>query len=1272
MATYNIRVTSNGSTNFVFNGTHEGGDLIDANDPTLIFTVGDLVVFEFNQTSTHPFLIQGLGSFGPHTGGTYTWQVTLAGTATYVCTNHQEMSGQIIVNDIPPPVGSSICLSGNVEVTVVDNIFYFNGRSSSDYRFSVTEGVYTFLNVPEEHPMAFYSINGSLTYSGTVNQGIKSGQDGIPRIYFYGTLTLTISEDFGTTSYECYNNGYMGGENNLSFDPTCKIPNPITTTTIPPETGTETTTTTVPPLSISLEISNTRYAKISVNRAFQTANDLFSEHRIYWSLKNRENSTRIQVDDLFYSDASSQQTSQAFVSLNEDSFEPATEYEFVARAYYTNNPNTYIESDIFYFTTPEAPTTTTTTTTTDSPYDIIFSQDDLDICPCGIITVPAGSFFKETGGLKVMIFDENLEHHSDLLHDKEVLIFREQELITASSFITEHVTPKNIVLYIDTTDFMRWEIENVICVTVRSKNHGIVLARKEFGSFGTKIFTKKSDSIDKPSLEMISLSNIDLFQDSLVIQISSVCNYKTLPCCDSLPATIIVSGEPIICLPLNDNYQDIEYITTQPPVIETVSFIDNIYANVNEQTHIVTLCAKAKSSFGNDIKYFLDIVDGDCYTRLTKPLVSKSDETFCVTDDTFGTNQYRFTIFSPVKTFSQTITVDNPIPESEKPEEDKVYTTAPPIPSPTLFDIAYLNGSPAQLEFTWNLRNSIQDISTVAIFYGPVNNPAANSLIFTSDFEQLENGYTFTPQNVVSCENYKGYIAIKSNDPENHNINKYEYSNVISFVSAEACSAPTDLLTVNNGTTMDVSWNRPANDGGCPDIEYEISYRKFTDVDYTVFGNKITSTSTTITGLDPSSNYIVKICPYTTFGIGKCAIGSAWIQVGEHITSDYESTFSHGGLNQIAKVNDDATKILFGGYTSSVGYFSLYEFNNTVVNPNNACVWSPSLQVNYPISNWTFTNGFFSESGNSLVVYSNDLSNPIGYSKSENSWINDNLSIPTNPYYFVPFKVKEDLSYAAAMDRMIYYQTPSSTSVIDVSSYIPPENSSHYYYINSHDIAYNANSNKVAIIYQEENKETYFSNHYLKIMNISSTSPTSLDNVVEFFILSSDYSGLSVQNKVFVSDDGTEILVLQEYYDFGAYPAAMRLDTIRFKEINGSWQKINESTIGSWVDVTYTYSLCPVVSRDTNNVCVNLIIFTENEMLEILIVFYWDGTEWSQKGNYIEKRFGNNQQAFYCSSTFISPLGDVVGYAARPDYPPYFHEYHIYRYELSNIDFPCT
>ena len=93
--------------------------------------------------------------------------------------------------------------------------YYFGTYGSDSYTFTATSGTYTF-NVPQSHPIAFYTAGTTNSYSGGTVQGTKNGQDGNSYDYRYGTVTLTINDTSATpVTYECYFHGYMGGLNNL-------------------------------------------------------------------------------------------------------------------------------------------------------------------------------------------------------------------------------------------------------------------------------------------------------------------------------------------------------------------------------------------------------------------------------------------------------------------------------------------------------------------------------------------------------------------------------------------------------------------------------------------------------------------------------------------------------------------------------------------------------------------------------------------------------------------------------------------------------------------------------------------------------------------------------------------------------------------------------------------------------------------------------------------------------------------------------------------------
>ena len=128
---------------------------------------------------------------------------------------------------------SYLCLPSLFEVRVEaitgGYIYIFSNRYGV---YQMAAGTYTFSNVPSAHPIAFHN-NGKeslISYTGAVNAGSKTGLDGNTYTYYSGDVTVTVNGDFGTISYECYHHGYMGGENNLTYNSTCAVaPTPTPT-----------------------------------------------------------------------------------------------------------------------------------------------------------------------------------------------------------------------------------------------------------------------------------------------------------------------------------------------------------------------------------------------------------------------------------------------------------------------------------------------------------------------------------------------------------------------------------------------------------------------------------------------------------------------------------------------------------------------------------------------------------------------------------------------------------------------------------------------------------------------------------------------------------------------------------------------------------------------------------------------------------------------------------------------------------------------------------
>ena len=121
----------------------------------------------------------------------------------------------------PVPIVPQYCFSSTNAVTFqvigLINVYVFGGNYGI---YGTGNGIFVLNDIPSTHPIAFQNFNKTslISYSGTYSGGTKTGLDGNTYEYFYGDVTVTVSGDYGTLSYECFNHGYMGGQNNLRYD----------------------------------------------------------------------------------------------------------------------------------------------------------------------------------------------------------------------------------------------------------------------------------------------------------------------------------------------------------------------------------------------------------------------------------------------------------------------------------------------------------------------------------------------------------------------------------------------------------------------------------------------------------------------------------------------------------------------------------------------------------------------------------------------------------------------------------------------------------------------------------------------------------------------------------------------------------------------------------------------------------------------------------------------------------------------------------------------
>lgn len=161
-------------------------------------------------------------------------------SGTYPDTGSPDTPTTTTTTIAPTTTPDPVCLNRNFEalpttVQVISGLYVFGNvttwpgsrldlfSSSGQSPFGVNTGVYTFINIPSDHPIAFHNSGqtGNFSYTGLGYVASKTGLDGGYYDFYTGTLTGSVSGDFGTISYESYNSGYLGGSGNFFFNSGC-------------------------------------------------------------------------------------------------------------------------------------------------------------------------------------------------------------------------------------------------------------------------------------------------------------------------------------------------------------------------------------------------------------------------------------------------------------------------------------------------------------------------------------------------------------------------------------------------------------------------------------------------------------------------------------------------------------------------------------------------------------------------------------------------------------------------------------------------------------------------------------------------------------------------------------------------------------------------------------------------------------------------------------------------------------------------------------------
>lgn len=86
--------------------------------------------------------------------------------------------------------------------------------------YGTSTGVFVINDIPSLYPIAFLNSGKEslIDCQGQFNAGSATALDGNTYNFFYGDITLSVSGDYGTISYQSKTGEFFGGQNNLIYD----------------------------------------------------------------------------------------------------------------------------------------------------------------------------------------------------------------------------------------------------------------------------------------------------------------------------------------------------------------------------------------------------------------------------------------------------------------------------------------------------------------------------------------------------------------------------------------------------------------------------------------------------------------------------------------------------------------------------------------------------------------------------------------------------------------------------------------------------------------------------------------------------------------------------------------------------------------------------------------------------------------------------------------------------------------------------------------------
>ncbi|NDD84469.1 hypothetical protein EBZ38_09405 [bacterium] len=268
-------------------------------------------------------------------------------------------------------------------------------------------------------------------------------------------------------------------------------------------------------------------------------------------------------------------------------------------------------------------------------------------CPCGSLYLPKGSSFSASG-INIIASSQNSTINLDLLHSQDIYLESGEKFVTVTPIIKQHIILNKISIQYNIL------LQNIINIIVKDKINKKIL--------GTKYIGKDNETTTFNELTVDLYSNIDLYNNAIIIEIYSLCDNGSDPCCDRLPSSIDIVGPRLLCVPLEQYYVIPTVTTTTTPEPFTVEFLTSPTNKVINMGSNAIFSFSAIAIYDGNFKYWWEKSEdnGFSWKKTSRTLDGKSRQinTLLVSSkSTINGTKYRVVIIEPKIKYSNIATL---------------------------------------------------------------------------------------------------------------------------------------------------------------------------------------------------------------------------------------------------------------------------------------------------------------------------------------------------------------------------------------------------------------------------------------------------------------------------------------------------------------------------------------------------------------------------------------------------------------------------------------